>query len=195
MSSVSPLFIPRKDYIVPGSSADWKDFIERQKTNDLAIERWANQQPLSARATGGVFSTTGGVDILPLDTVVWDPAHMVDLANDWVKIPVTGIFLMTGIVNWNIAALFAAGVPGQLTIFPYYNGALVGTGVNTVRDDRDYTSNASPAQGFTFQYKANIRDTLQIAVQAPLLFIPPQPTAQITELTVTMLGRIPSAVQ
>lgn len=113
------LNIPRKQNLVGGSSAvDPRHLEQALLENFLAIERWANQQSVSAciaQTTIHSYAVSSSTVAGPW-TVLWDQYTLADTANDRIKVPESGIY--TGFVTGDIvpgsAAQFGGGGGGAL---------------------------------------------------------------------------------
>ncbi len=200
------LFVPHKafpdfdtkDFKPEDMKQAMKDFANETRTNLLAIQRYVNQQPQSARGRGPNTNTaTPGPSFvvkLPLDTVDYDiTGNMIDLTNDRIILPEDGIYLATGRVKFDVGGLIAG--PGSIYAYIYANGLFSANRQYEMWYDSAVGNNADI--NFASQYRGSVRDYLEIWVDDSSHngAFGQVETAQIIEFTVTMIGRTPSTVQ
>ncbi len=215
MSSLGPLFIPRKDMSVVPKSTDpekdrfLSDLLSRIRTNELAIQRWANSVPRLAAVMGvatQVTASSTGQKALPLDGATNAFfAGIIDPTNDQIVIPTDGWYTLSATAQWGNSAP-AVDRSGSVEVFVYKNGVttpgsqIVSSGpMPEVQQTIPVIGvSAQDFQSFSFTSVFTHKDTLQpYAVNAIITSTGGDTTVPVkfTALALDFLGTTPTKVQ
>ncbi len=214
MSSLGPLFIPRKDALNPPKVKDnpeleryLRELWMRIHTNELAIQRWANAIPRLAAVMGTASSvtvTSTGQKPLPLNgaTNAYFPNIV---ASSQITIPTDGWYTVSASMQWTTAGI-VGDHNGVVEVYLYKNGNITpgnqvvssGTMVEIQQAAPPISISAQDFQSFSFTSVFAKKDFLQPYAINAILGTTGADTSvstKITAMALDFLGPTPTAVQ